>query len=678
MRLIYINIYIKQLVRNKSMQFKIFSFCLLINLRTLWATDSYINSIENDDIKFLVQQIMLNPACEDYYDAVKILWKPETTTMLSLPSLPIEHTLDIKWAPLYILHGLYNLEFGKTEENNKQAFDLFEKASIKGNLNEAYYQLSKMYNKGIGVEQDLSKSFELNIKAAVKGNFKAQEDFAHGYVEAQVDNYQSTFENLCLVCRSKRRLPNQDYHKYQLAFYYFRGQGTIPDWQAAHAWLDQIQIADPELTRLIESERERYPIGYIDYVKTKTPKDYKITKTFSEWLDYKDLLAKKYNNPVSQYLRATALSRSHSSTQQDINEAIICYEMADRNNFAPATFSLAILLANKQKVSSDNPIIKIYLTKALKYSLDTNEKVLIRQNLDDLNNLKLKKPLQKSKTKKQNEEEVELILKQKFFDQGWPKEHTKKNKIKQKKTKIQAVNLKSNLLSTKSSINRLPITNQGDQYLTLDKDEVDTTNYSSKSDISISNPESIQQEATVKYKKKRKRQRIKKFKNQEEQVVYINSKKTELNTFEKNDIDSLDQFVKIDHNLAITSFKEDNFNPELYSLKFSQVSNFDNTQQAQLHYSTIESVDKLNKFNFEKSFDECTQSLNELKDVILKNKICRDNEILNKLAHLERQITNIKIRSVESQKNEYRLRELNFNLTKIVYSNHKYKNIVTQ
>ena len=266
-----------------SMKLKLFILYLIICANITFATDNYIDSIEDAQFKFLVQQIIQTPSCEEYYDIAGDYWKQVANKSLqvcSLPALPHENQQTIQWSALYILHGLYNLQFNATEDGTRQSFNLFQTAA-QNDLHEAHYQLACLYNKGIGVEQNIKKGLELIVTAAFKGNIKAQEDFAHGYIETRIENYKSTFENLCIVCRSKRSLPYQPYHKYQLATYYFRGWGVSPDWHTAHIWLDQIQMANPELTKLVKIERERFPLGYAKYIQRKVPKDYKIVTTFS-------------------------------------------------------------------------------------------------------------------------------------------------------------------------------------------------------------------------------------------------------------------------------------------------------------------------------------------------------------------------------------------------------------
>ena len=70
---------------------KLFIFYLLIRANVIFATDNYIDSIEDKQFKFLVQRIIQTPSCEDYYDIARDYWKQFADKNLqacSLPALP--------------------------------------------------------------------------------------------------------------------------------------------------------------------------------------------------------------------------------------------------------------------------------------------------------------------------------------------------------------------------------------------------------------------------------------------------------------------------------------------------------------------------------------------------------------------------------------------------------------
>lgn len=81
--------------------------------------------------------------------------------------------------------GLAYMRLNPEEENYspKQAFSLLKRAAKKGNNDEAIYELGRLYEKGIGTDQNVAKAIELYRRAAILNNADAINDLGFLYYQ---------------------------------------------------------------------------------------------------------------------------------------------------------------------------------------------------------------------------------------------------------------------------------------------------------------------------------------------------------------------------------------------------------------------------------------------------------------------------------------------------------------
>lgn len=137
------------------------------------------------------------------------------------------------WKAQSVLATCYMNGNGDLEKDEKTAFKWIEKAAHDEKHPIVLAQLAEYYRNGIGVEQDLGKAFELNLKAAEKGNSSAQFRVAYSYSagEGVAQDYSESFKWYMKLAEK-----NDAGAQNNIGAMYKNGQGVSQNYSEAFKW----------------------------------------------------------------------------------------------------------------------------------------------------------------------------------------------------------------------------------------------------------------------------------------------------------------------------------------------------------------------------------------------------------------------------------------------------------
>ena len=182
-----------------------------------------------------------------------------------------------------------------------------EIAEMYKNKNDYY----ECYESGMGVKKDKKAALEWRIKAAEAGNYEAQEKLAEYYSQKIFgkDNEKNAFRMYKLLAENDAAGHNNYRYKYEVAWRYYIGKGTVEDMNKAFKWFNAAYDNGKGIERAINMIAEFYLNGL---GTNKAPE-----KAY-------ELLKKGYDNGLRSYDLVTKLSELYEKgigTEQNIDKA---------------------------------------------------------------------------------------------------------------------------------------------------------------------------------------------------------------------------------------------------------------------------------------------------------------------------------------------------------------------